>query len=100
MDLKQYITIVEDWPKPGIKFKDITTLMDNGEAYKYATDQIVEYAREKKIDLVVGPEARGFIIGCPVAYSLGVGFAPVRKEGKLPVKQSRLIMAWNMAKMF
>jgi adenine phosphoribosyltransferase len=84
MDLKQYITIVEDWPKPGIKFKDITTLMDNGDAYKYATDQIVEYAKEKKIDLVVGPEARGFIIGCPVAYSLGVGFAPVRKDGKLP----------------
>lgn len=84
MDLKQYVTIVEDWPKPGIQFKDITTLMDNGAAYKYATDQIVEYAKEKQIDLVVGPEARGFIIGCPVAYSLGVGFAPVRKEGKLP----------------
>lgn len=84
MDLKQFITIVPDWPKPGIKFKDITTLMDNGEAYKYATDQIVLYALEKKIDLVVGPEARGFIIGCPVAYSLGVGFAPVRKDGKLP----------------
>lgn len=84
MDLKQYITIVEDWPKEGIRFKDITTLMDNGEAYRYATDQIVAYAKEKEIDLVVGPEARGFIIGCPVAYSLGVGFAPVRKEGKLP----------------
>jgi adenine phosphoribosyltransferase len=84
MDLKQYITIVPDFPKPGIMFKDITTLMDKGEAYKYATDQIVEYARKKKIDIVVGPEARGFIIGCPVAYALGVGFAPVRKEGKLP----------------
>ncbi|MCE4046916.1 MULTISPECIES: adenine phosphoribosyltransferase [Bacillaceae] len=84
MDLKQYVTIVEDWPKPGIRFKDITTLMDNGDAYKYATDKIVEYAKEKEIDIVVGPEARGFIIGCPVAYSLGVGFAPVRKEGKLP----------------
>ncbi|MBX9954173.1 adenine phosphoribosyltransferase [Peribacillus simplex] len=84
MDLKQYVTIVQDWPKSGIVFKDITTLMDNGAAYKYATDQIVEYARDKNIDLVVGPEARGFIIGCPVAYSLEVGFAPVRKEGKLP----------------
>lgn len=84
MDLRQYITIVPDWPKPGIKFKDITTLMDNGDAYRYATDQIVEYAKKQKIDLVVGPEARGFIIGCPVAYALGVGFAPVRKEGKLP----------------
>ncbi|MGD6802391.1 adenine phosphoribosyltransferase [Rossellomorea vietnamensis] len=84
MDLKQYVTIVEDWPKEGIRFKDITTLMDNGDAYRYATDKIVEYAKEKEIDLIVGPEARGFIIGCPVAYSLGVGFAPVRKPGKLP----------------
>lgn len=84
MDLKQYVTIVEDWPKPGISFKDITTIMDNGEAYKYATDQIVEYAKTVDADIIVGPEARGFIIGCPVAYALGIGFAPVRKEGKLP----------------
>jgi adenine phosphoribosyltransferase len=84
VDLKQFITIVPDYPKPGINFKDITPLMDNGEAYKYATDQIVSYAKERGIDLIVGPEARGFIIGCPVAYSLGIGFAPVRKEGKLP----------------
>ncbi|WP_203361634.1 adenine phosphoribosyltransferase [Bacillus sp. REN10] len=84
MDLTQFIKIVPDWPKPGIKFKDITPLMENGEAFRYATDQIVEYAKEKQIDLVVGPEARGFIVGCPVAYSLGIGFAPVRKEGKLP----------------
>ena len=84
MDLKKYVTIVEDWPKPGIRFKDITTIMDNGEAYKCATDQIVEYAKEVGVDIIVGPEARGFIIGCPVAYALGIGFAPVRKEGKLP----------------
>jgi adenine phosphoribosyltransferase len=90
MDLKQFITVVPDYPKPGIQFKDITTLMDNGDAYRYATDQIVEYAREKQIDLIVGPEARGFIIGCPVAYSLGVGFAPVRKEGKLPREVARV----------
>ncbi|GLY10076.1 adenine phosphoribosyltransferase [Bacillus badius] len=84
MDLKPYIKIVPDWPKPGIKFKDITPLMDNGDAFRYATDQIVEFAKEKEIDLIVGPEARGFIVGCPVAYALGVGFAPVRKDGKLP----------------
>ena len=84
MDLTQFITDVPDWPKKGILFKDITTLMDNGTAFKYAADQIVEYARDKKVDIVVGPEARGFIIGCPVAYALGLGFAPVRKEGKLP----------------
>jgi adenine phosphoribosyltransferase len=84
MDLEQFIAIVPDYPKPGISFKDITPLMNNGDAYKYATDQIVAYAKDKQIDLIVGPEARGFIIGCPVAYSLGIGFAPVRKEGKLP----------------
>ncbi len=84
MNLKDYITIVKDWPSPGISFKDITPLMDNGVAYRYATDQIVQFAKDKKIDIIVGPEARGFIIGCPVAYSLGIGFAPVRKEGKLP----------------
>lgn len=84
MDLKKYVTIVEDWPKPGIRFKDISTIMDNGTAYKYATDQIVEYAKLKNVDMIVGPEARGFIIGCPVAYAMEKGFAPVRKEGKLP----------------
>lgn len=84
MDLKQYITTVENWPKEGISFKDITTMMDNGAAYKFATDQIVEYAKEVGAEIIVGPEARGFIIGCPVAYALEVGFAPVRKEGKLP----------------
>jgi adenine phosphoribosyltransferase len=84
MDLKQFVAIVPDYPKQGIVFKDITPLMNDGEAYKYATDQIVEYAKDKNIDIIVGPEARGFIIGCPVSYALGIGFAPVRKEGKLP----------------
>lgn len=84
MDYKKYIKIVEDWPQEGVEFKDITPLMDNGEAYKAAVDEIVSFSKEKKIDIVVGPEARGFIIGCPVAYALGIGFAPVRKEGKLP----------------
>ncbi|WP_213422875.1 adenine phosphoribosyltransferase [Bhargavaea massiliensis] len=84
MDLKQYVTIVDNYPKEGISFKDITTIMDNGPVYKYATDQIVEYAKKVGAEIIVGPEARGFIIGCPVAYALGIGFAPVRKEGKLP----------------
>lgn len=84
MDLKQYVTIVEDWPKKGIQFKDISTIMDNGPVYKYATDQIVKYARTINAEMIAGPEARGFIIGCPVAYAMELGFAPVRKEGKLP----------------
>lgn len=84
MDLKQYVTTVENWPKEGISFKDITTIMDNGPAYKYTTDEIVKYAKEVGAEIIVGPEARGFIIGCPVAYALEIGFAPVRKPGKLP----------------
>ena len=84
MNLKDYVSEVPNWPKDGVSFKDITTIMDSGEAYKYATDQIVDFAREKEVDIIVGPEARGFIIGCPVAYSMGIGFAPVRKDGKLP----------------
>ncbi|MCA1009788.1 adenine phosphoribosyltransferase [Halobacillus halophilus] len=84
MDYKEHIAIVENWPKEGIQFKDITPLMDNGPAFKSAVDDIVEYAKDKEIDIVVGPEARGFIVGCPVSYALEIGFAPVRKEGKLP----------------
>ena len=55
MDLKQYVSEVQDWPTPGVNFKDITTIMDNGEAYGYATDQIVDYAKNRNVDLVVGP---------------------------------------------
>lgn len=84
MDLKNYVATVLDFPKEGIVFRDITPLMNNGEAYKEATDQIVNFAKEHNIDVVVGPEARGFIFGCPVSYALGIGFVPVRKPGKLP----------------
>lgn len=86
MDLRDYIASIPDYPEKGIIFRDISPLMADGEAYRYATNQIVDYAKEKEIDMVVGPEARGFIVGCPVAYELGVGFAPVRKKGKLPRK--------------
>ncbi|WP_062049765.1 adenine phosphoribosyltransferase [Bacillus sp. JCM 19034] len=84
MDYKQFITIVEDYPKEGIRFKDITTLMQNGEVYKKAIDEMVQFAKSKEADLIVGPEARGFVVGCPMAYALQVGFVPVRKPGKLP----------------
>ncbi|OFS64101.1 adenine phosphoribosyltransferase [Nosocomiicoccus sp. HMSC09A07] len=84
MNLRQYVSEVENWPKPGVQFKDITTIMDNGEAFGYAVDQIAKFAKDKDVDIIVGPEARGFIIGCPVAYKLGIGFAPVRKPNKLP----------------
>ncbi|MDR0921153.1 MAG: adenine phosphoribosyltransferase [Lactobacillales bacterium] len=84
MDLTKYIASIENYPKEGITFRDISPLMANGAAYRDATQQIVDYAKEKNIDMVVGPEARGFIVGCPVAFEMGVGFAPVRKPGKLP----------------
>ncbi|HLQ41038.1 MAG TPA: adenine phosphoribosyltransferase [Tetragenococcus sp.] len=86
MKLEDYITSIPDYPSKGIIFRDISPLMADGKAYRQATKEIVDYAAEKQIDMVVGPEARGFIVGCPVAYELGVGFAPVRKPGKLPRK--------------
>lgn len=84
MDIKSYITDVKDYPKPGIDFKDITSLMANGKAYKHVVDQITTIAKGADVDLIVGPEARGFITGCPVATNLEIGFIPVRKPGKLP----------------
>ena len=84
LDLHNYVASVPDYPEKGIIFRDILPLMADGQAFKQATDEIVAYARDKHVDMVVGPEARGFIVGCPVAYELGVGFAPARKKGKLP----------------
>lgn len=84
MDLKKVIREVQDFPKPGIGFKDITTLMQDGEAFKYTIDQFIEALKDKNVDIIVGPEARGFLMGTPVAYGMGIGFVPVRKPGKLP----------------
>ena len=84
MNLKDSIRVVEGFPKEGISFKDITTLIGDGEALNCSIDKIVEHLKDKNVDLIVGPEARGFIFGVPVAYALGVGFVPVRKPGKLP----------------
>ena len=84
MDLKEKIRVIEGFPKEGISFKDITTLVADGEAFKESIDRIAEHLRNKNVDVILGPEARGFIFGVPVAYALGVGFVPVRKPGKLP----------------
>ncbi len=84
MDLKQYIADVKDFPEQGIVFRDISPLMANGEAYRYSIKEIVKYAQDLNVDKVVGPEARGFMVGCPVAVELGCGFAMARKKGKLP----------------
>lgn len=84
MDLKKYIANVTDFPKEGIIFRDITPLMADNQAYHYANQQLLNFAKDLGATLIVGPEARGFVFGCPVAFGLGVGFVPVRKPGKLP----------------
>lgn len=86
MNLESKIRNIQDFPKPGIGFKDITTLLKDGEAFKEAVDLIVSNLKDKDIDYVVGPEARGFLLGAPVAYALGAGFVPIRKPGKLPAE--------------
>ncbi|MDL2310888.1 adenine phosphoribosyltransferase [Peptostreptococcaceae bacterium OttesenSCG-928-C18] len=86
MNLKEEIRVIEDFPKEGISFKDITTLIKDKDAFKFAVDSVVKNLEGKNIKYIAGPEARGFIFGSAVAYALGVGFIPVRKPGKLPGK--------------
>lgn len=84
MNLKDKIRVIEGFPKEGISFKDITTVLQDKDTFKYTVDKIVEYLKDKDIDIVVGPEARGFLFGAPIAYAIGAGFVPIRKTGKLP----------------
>ena len=84
MDLKDYVADVPDFPQAGVLFRDITPLMQDGEAFHEATKHFIDYAKKLEVDLIAGPESRGFIFGCPVAYELKIGFVPVRKPGKLP----------------
>ena len=84
MDLKSKIRVIEGFPKEGISFKDITTLISDGEAFREAVNLMKKNLENKNIDYIVGPEARGFVFGSAVAYALNVGFIPVRKPGKLP----------------
>jgi adenine phosphoribosyltransferase len=84
VELASKIRDVPDFPKPGILFKDITTLLKDGAAFQAAIDGLLERIGPRRIDAVVGMESRGFIFAAPIAYRLGVGFVPVRKLGKLP----------------
>ncbi len=84
MDFKNYIRVIPDFPQPGIRFKDITTLLKEPTAYQAAIDELKAMVKHLDIDLIAGPEARGFVIGAPLALALGVGFVPIRKSGKLP----------------
>lgn len=89
MDLRKLIRDVPGFPKPGIVFKDITTLTKSPEGFREAVDALTKRYRGDRIDVVVGIESRGFIFGAPVALELGVGFVPARKPGKLPAETVR-----------
>jgi len=86
MDISSFIRNVPDFPKTGIQFKDVTTLLQNGPAFKYIIDGWKDRYQDKKIDVIVGADARGFIFGSALAYAMGLPLALVRKKGKLPHK--------------
>ncbi len=84
VNLEEFIRNVPDFPIPGVQFKDITTLLRHGPAFRSVIDQFVERYRDQRVDIVAGVESRGFIFSAPVAYELGAGLVPIRKPGKLP----------------
>jgi adenine phosphoribosyltransferase len=84
MSLRSLIRTIPDHPKPGIQFRDITTLLQDARGFRQAVDGLILPFRDERIDKVAGIEARGLILGGAVAFELGAGFAPVRKQGKLP----------------
>ena len=86
MNLKEKVRIVPDYPKQGIRFMDITTLFKDADAFKELVERMKRELDGIKVDAVVGPEARGFVLGATLAYSMGVGFVPARKPGKLPAE--------------
>ncbi len=87
MDLKEYIRNIKDFPKQGIMFRDITTLLKSPEAMNYTLETLFNFSKEKSINKVVGIESRGFIFGALLAHKLNAGFVPVRKPGKLPAEK-------------
>lgn len=89
INLRDKIRNIPDFPKEGIVYRDITTLLQDKEAFTFAVNKMKEMTDEFKFDLIVGPESRGFIVGTPLAYSAGKGFVPVRKPGKLPYRTIR-----------
>jgi adenine phosphoribosyltransferase len=86
MDLKSFIREIPDWPQAGVNFKDITPLLQNPEAFRFAVDEMAKPYSDQKIDVIVGIDARGFILASALAYKLGTGLAIIRKKGKLPWK--------------
>ena len=93
-DLRAAIRTIPDYPKPGVMFRDITTLLGNARAFRRAVDELVQPWAGSKVDKVAGIEARGFILGGAVAHQLSAGFIPIRKKGKLPHK--RVSIAYSL----
>lgn len=88
-NFEKHIASVKDFPNEGIIFRDITPILQDGKLFREATHELATYAKKKGADVIVGPEARGFIVGCPVATELGIGFVPARKPHKLPREVER-----------
>jgi len=86
VDIKEKIRTIPNWPIEGVMFRDITTLLQDGEAFRYVCDGLYDRYKDMEIDVVVGIESRGFIFGSVLSYKLGIGFVPIRKPGKLPAK--------------
>lgn len=86
MDVKDYIRTIPDFPKEGIMFRDVTTVLSDADGFKLAVDKMTEAVADTEFDILVGIESRGFIFGAPIAYNLNKPFVPIRKKGKLPYK--------------
>lgn len=85
-DVKSLIREIPDFPRKGIGFKDITPVLKDKDAFSYSVNMLADALKGRNVDLIAGPEARGFLFGAPLAYKMGIGFIPVRKPGKLPAE--------------
>ncbi|MDD4796611.1 MAG: adenine phosphoribosyltransferase [Eubacteriales bacterium] len=84
MNLKDKVRVINDFPMPGIRYRDITTLLQDPQAYRELVDRMYEALKDDNVDMVIGPEARGFVLGATLAYLLNAGFVPIRRPGRLP----------------
>ena len=98
LDIRSYIRSVPDFPKKGIVFRDITTILKDADAFRATIDEFYEQYRDRQIDAVVGIEARGFIFGAALAYKLGCAFVPVRKPSSSPQRRSGRTINSSMAR--
>lgn len=96
--IEEYVRTIPDFPEPGIMFRDVTSVLQDPDGLKLAIDSMIKLLDGVDFDIIAGAESRGFIFGMPIAYALGKAFIPVRKKGKLPVRQSQQNMILNMEK--